>query len=70
MTTNDESACRRKATYASKRIAKIMVKKQKANGVILLEVYRCPVCDLWHLTKKHSASYKATQRKKKVITNE
>ena len=53
----DDLTCKRKVTYESKKIAKAMVKKYKANGKDF-ESYKCNCCNLWHLARKQPASYK------------
>ena len=60
--SEEEAICERKVTYASKKIAKIIAKKNKAGGGNIQDAYRCPACEKWHLTHKQKASYKRRVR--------
>jgi len=48
----DAKACDRKMRYSSKGQAKQAARQSRAQHGSDLTPYRCPVCGLWHLTKR------------------
>lgn len=48
----DARACNRKMRYETKGQAKQGARTSRAQHGSILEPYRCPVCGLWHLTKR------------------
>ena len=44
--------CRGKHSYPSPSMAERIKRKRRRGGSLPLRVYRCEVCNLWHLTSK------------------
>lgn len=49
-------ACNVKRVYLSKVGAKAAAKKYRGMGLGASRPYRCPACDLWHLTTANAES--------------
>jgi hypothetical protein len=49
--------CRGKHSYPSPSIAEKIKRRRRRGGSLPLRVYRCEVCNLWHLTSKKITQY-------------
>ena len=50
---NDAAKCAKKNGYDSARLAEqVAANRMKQNPSLRLQIYRCSICEYWHLTSK------------------
>ena len=48
--------CLKKNTYSSKKYAKQVAKSSKRRSGVTIRVYKCPYCEMFHLTSKKESN--------------